>query len=475
VIRVLKKSEASNWLVMIILLLLLLPYLYLSFFIHPSADDYNYAWLTISKSYFQEYVNQYLTWNGRYSSNFLALSNPIAFGQLNLYRLIPVLLIFFTVLGLLFLFSSMSIRQISIVKKINFSLAITAFYLFVMPQIAEGIYWYTAAVTYHLSLIFFSVYIGLFQRYMQKNYLINKLFNVLFLIFLLLIIPGFNEIMMIVLLLFHLIFLLYTVYIQRKITLFPVILLLLAVASAIIIIAAPGNNTRLSFFENKYQLGHSIMMSIFQTARFLFDWISNLPFILLSLLYLIIIYSHIRHVNTNNDNILIKKIFLIGLACPGVIFLSVFPAYWSTGILGQHRTLNSACFLFILIWLYFLQHLVIFLKNNNRFENMISLFGLKSKTFIFIIAITAMLVTKNGYHACTDIIYKKAILFNKEMTERNNIIIQGKRNAIVNIILKPIQHKPATIFVLDITKDSTHWINTGFASFYHLKSVKIEN
>jgi hypothetical protein len=84
------KSGSLIWFALILTLVVLLPYFYLSFFIHPAADDYNYAYLTISKDWFSEYINQYYTWNGRYSSNILVLLNPIAFKSLFFYRIIPI-------------------------------------------------------------------------------------------------------------------------------------------------------------------------------------------------------------------------------------------------------------------------------------------------------------------------------------------------------------------------------------------------
>jgi len=96
------KSQHLNWLALFSLVALLVPYIYLSFFIHPAADDYNYAVLTINNNWFSEYFNQYFTWNGKYSSNCLVLLNPIAFKSISIYRIIPLLLILLTFLSIYF-------------------------------------------------------------------------------------------------------------------------------------------------------------------------------------------------------------------------------------------------------------------------------------------------------------------------------------------------------------------------------------
>jgi hypothetical protein len=46
----------------------------------------------------------------------------------------------------------------------------------------------------------------------------------------------------------------------------------------------------------------------------------------------------------------------------------------------------------------------------------------------------------------------------------------GKRNCAVPLL----SVKPESIFVLDLQKDSTNWMNDNYARFYNLKTVSIK-
>ena len=97
-------------------------------------------------------------------------------------------------------------KQIEKINKINLSLSVTVFYLFVMPNIAEGIYWFTGAVTYQLSVILIITYAALLYRYLNERYLFGKTFHYLLNVIILILIIGFNEIAMLLMLFSHLIF-----------------------------------------------------------------------------------------------------------------------------------------------------------------------------------------------------------------------------------------------------------------------------
>jgi hypothetical protein len=60
-----------------IIFLLCIPFLYLTFFIHPSGDDYTYAFLELKSSFYKAYLDEYFLWNGRFISNLFVLKNPL--------------------------------------------------------------------------------------------------------------------------------------------------------------------------------------------------------------------------------------------------------------------------------------------------------------------------------------------------------------------------------------------------------------
>jgi hypothetical protein len=464
------KPQQIQWLAILFILLLLAPYIYLSFFMHPAADDFNYAFQSISKGWLNENINQYFTWSGRYTSNIFLLANPLVYHNLTVYRILPIVFIVLTFSSFYFLLASVYNNLINKKTLIIIALTITLFSLFSMPDLAEGIYWYTGSVIYQASVIFFITYMALFYRYSTGRYLLNKISHAFICILLAVITAGSNEIVIIVLLLFHLILSGKAIIGHKHNRTYYLVLSALVIIASVFSFTAPGNAVRAGYFENNHLFLNSIGMSLLQTFRFLSDWMSNLPFIILSLLFIVFT----RDINTKVGlfkNPTSTHLFLFGLSLPAVIFISVFPPYWSTGILGQQRTVNVGFFLFILFWLINLNLWTSYFKEHYIFINLEKIINKRSSMVLFITAIIVMSATENGYNAATDIFYRKAFMFDREITLRNKLIKESKEKGIYHISIDPLKNKPPTIFVLDITADSSNWINSGFACYYGLKSV----
>jgi len=255
---------------------------------------------------------------------------------------------------------------------------------------------------------------------------------------------------------------------------FAIFLFLVALFSSFFVFIAPGNELRARFFENNHQFINSIFLSFLQTIRFIFAWISNLPFILLSFLFIVVTKEKNENIEILNISSY-RKLILLSLLIPFVVFLCIFPAYWSTGILGQQRTVNVACFLFIVLWFIILSLWINYYRENPILMNIEKSLKKRSLKILFIISLITMLVTKNGYNTFTDIFYNKVYNFNKEMNERYDLIAEAKRKSSYIIVFKPLLNKPSAIFILDLTSDSSHWINSGYQSFYGLKSITVKN
>jgi hypothetical protein len=153
-----------------------------------------------------------------------------------------------------------------------------------------------------------------------------------------------------------------------------------------------------------------------------------------------------------------------------IIFVCVFPAYWSTGILGQHRTVNTAYFFFIILWFINLTVWINYFKNKANIN--FSLNNTIKLIFVLIIWLDISF-TRNGYGAAMDIFYNKARNFDKQMTRRYQIIEQNKETDNEFIYFKPIQEKPNTLFVLDITDNPEHWLNRGYIIYFKSGQKKI--
>jgi len=445
-------------------LLLLIPlslFLYISFFCNPIADDFTFAVILRNNSVWEGTKSLYLGITGRYFSNFLMLINPIAFNLFWLYKILPVFIISITLGVVFYFFKNITQNKFKPLEYFIASIVLVQLYLFKMPNLAEGIYWYTGYGSYHLSLVFLLAYLISIIKLNNTSGIIKVIWHVLSVI-LLFATMGFNEVVTAIALL--LLFLIN--YIQyKKIGRINYLLihLFLAAAFTAMVLFAPGSWARDNHYLNNHQVLYSLKMSLFQTIRFIANWISA------SLLLLSLIYIPINHY-LSQKVLLFKKAFYltpkISVMLLGVVvFVSAFLPYYATGILGQHRTMNTAYFLFLILWFV---NLTVFYNHysvniNKRASSSLLKIGL-------VLLFLQLSFTHNSYSIISDIFYKKHIAFNKQMQERYTQIENAKSDT---IYLKPISKIPESVFVLDITYDPNHWLNRGYLIYFDKKNKTI--
>lgn len=444
------------------LIFILLPYIYISFFTNPIADDFTYAFKGKHYEIFEILKHEYLKWNGRYSSNLFVVLNPIVFNSFICYKIVPVFAIFLTILSFFAFLSTVS-EIFNKAEKITYSIILTLLFLYQMPIISEGIYWYTGFVTYHLGNILLLFLLALIFKYIKNKYLLNKYFHLLIILLLLFIIIGLNEVIMLNLVFFS--FLSFYISYRNKLKNrnFFILLFAFTLIFSVLVFFAPGNSTREHLFSNNHNFVSSIVSSTIQTFRFIFDWISSLPLIIAS-----VFYFFINKQLSDKEYFFKNSFYLTPLLSVILLFITVFicifPAYWATGILGQQRSVNVAYFLFLILW--FINLNVIF----NRFmENSIVL-NPKIKVLAIFLMLISFVFTKNGLSLITDIVYHKEIQYNNLMTERCRKLSHFDKNSTDTIYLKKIPNPPKTLFVLDITDDSECWINKGYNIYFELEN-----
>ena len=397
--------------------------------------------------------------------------NPISPGieYLPLYRIIPILLILFTVTGFRFFVKTLTQKVFSVMDYWIISLLFTLLFISVMPRVATGFYWYTGSATYQLGSILVLYYLGLLIRYLRKHYLITKRIHLIINILLLGVIIGFNEIIMIYLLLFLLTIWLVLARKEKKLK-FEGLFVQVVFASlfAAIMFFAPGNEVRGGQFEDRHLLFNSFYMSGLQTVRFGLLWVFSGSLLLISILFINLLPKLNKEIALFRNRFYLNQWEALGILI-FIVFMSVFPAYWSTGILGQHRTVNVGCFFFLIFW--FITLSIWWNKHDLKIK-------------LTKIAATALLIftgaiftfTGNGYHAMFDAMTGRAAYFDDQMNHRIFLIQQAKKesNEPIDIGFMFTHNLPKTIFVLDIdTKDETHWINKGYVQYFELPEGSI--
>ena len=151
-----------------------------------------------------------------------------------------------------------------------------------------------------------------------------------------------------------------------------------------------------------------------------------------------------------------------------IIFICVFPAYWFTGILGQHRTLNVAYFFFILMWFI---NLYVWFNSINSIKKIG--IPIKLNNRISILFIVGILFTGNGYNTLYDIFSGEASSYNIQAKGRHKTLERATKTQPREITFKPFKARPKSLFITDITKDPDFWINLGYNSYFRLDSTSV--
>lgn len=449
------KPNYHSLIAIIILVVIIFPYFYISQYCNPVTDDLTYAFKGKNPDFWNTYFGEYENWNGRYFSNFLVLINPITFDNFILYKFIPILLIVLTFISLYYLIHQLTQNIFNSKFKIQIALILLLIYLHTMPIISEGIYWYTGAITYQTGIISMVFFLGLLVQFYNENLILkSKLIHGMLIMFLLFITAGCNEVTMAISILL-LLFIGLKSFSSKKNRNSIFIFLLGAILFGCMVYFAPGNENRGDNFEEKHDFFRSLLYSVAQTIRFFTIWLSGGTLLIASLLYYPICKKLSEKISLFKNSFYLSPLMAL-LISLSFIFISAFLPYWSTGNLGQHRTMNVALFFFILSWFVFLTALYNshYLKWQNLHPKII--------TTLFSILCITLFFTYNGWNVLHDLYSGNAKSYNEQM----NVRYEKIKNMNEDLYLPLIKIPPKTLFVLDLTDDPNHWQNRSYTVFF---------
>jgi len=442
----------------LLLIVAIFPYCYLSFFAQPISDDFCFAHYYQKNSFLELLKKSYLEMNGRYIANILMYLNPISFNYFFAYKLVPLLMISLTLIGSLLLVNQLFYFLSSLNRRI-IALVFTLLFLYNLPVISEGLYWYTAAVIYQGGIICTIFYISIFIKLVRRK---NNFTDQIVLTSLLFLVCGFNEVLTLLT-----VFFLFTIttiaFINKKEerqAIFWQFAFSLLFAS--ILIFSPGNTEREGIYVNNNNLMSSFVFSLLQVIRFTFSWTFSLGLILASIFYPLLHEEWKKHSIWVTHSFYLNRWVSLALLV-GITFICVFPVYWATGILGQHRTLNVAYFFFLIMWFI---NLSIWL---NHFKNCVNIKITELyRNKIAILLLLSILFTGNGYYALIDIFSGDAQEFSEQLNQRHKLLKNATKTHTPTVTFTSLRARPKTLFVTEVSTDPKHWTNRGYNTYFKL-------
>lgn len=446
--------------VLFIALYSVLPFLVLSAYNHPSADDFVYSNIFIEKGFFAAQYSWYMTWSGRYTASTLLSLSPVSFYSFTGYKLASFFLLVLVGYAFFYLINRVFNKETRL-NRVAISLLVLVLFLYQMPKIATGLYWGAGAMTYQLGNVFFLFMLGGLLKYLKTK---NKK-QILLVVFLLFFVIGSNETLMLLtnILLFFIVIFYYSKeqrfrwqYLKKNP--FFLILLLAAIVFSLLVILAPGNDTRLRYLPNKHKTiaFYNTYMSM---KQYLIQWFPAISVFSLLLLALIKRTDLIKKSWFSIHPIFSFFIVLI------LVYAGFFPAHWSMGVPPPLRTVNTIYFFFILSWLYFILSLHTYLKDK--------LFPNSVRYILMITSLVFLLKSNNIQTAYQDWFSGDAAQYDRELKARYKLIAKEKPLLTAQDTLRvpALIKTPKTLYFHDIETKASDWRNKAFAKYYELPHI----
>lgn len=433
-------SKNQKFTILFLLLVLLLPFLYLFAFTHPIADDLSFGYQAKQAPLFDVLVNSYFYSNGLYSGNFFMFLFPISLNELLYYRLF-LLSCFMLFCASIFYFINTVFPTVKQMDKIIITLFFLLTVLGSTTHLSEAFYWQTSVIYYQLSLTFVLFYFGWLIQYFQQSFIFNKSIHQILLVLMLILIIGMKESIALIMGFIAALLFYYSQFKTKENKTFFIIQLFVALIFIFFLVTAPGNDVRMGAYPDNKNFSRSLLFTIMQMGRFSATWL----FALSGIVFVFIVAElHQKAVP------LLKKLDwrIALLVFFGILFLCIFPAYWATGILGQHRTLNVASLFFILF-------LLVLATNKGDYFMKLIPYSFHKKGLFFCVV---FLIAGNGFMVVLDIFSGRVSSYDKQLTERAKIITKTYSTAKLPLLT----NVPKSLFVVDVQQDTSHWINKAY-------------
>ncbi len=432
----------------------------LSFFVQPAADDFSFSAEARESGLLEFQGYWYRNTGGRYISNLLIGLNPLVFGWITGYKILPVITIVFTFAASSFFFQSFVTDK---PLRTMLPLIVTVLYLWGMPDITMGIFWMTGVLTYQWSLIAALLFFACGMHFVKAKTKTGKVLFFFMTLLLALAVQGFNETTAVIVLALTVIQVLVSYQNNKGAFFFRVLMLMILFFCTWFSFSAVGNLSRAEHYPERHRLLYSAVFSAAQSGRFILKWISGIPFIILTILLTPAGFA-LAEKKRNVINPWIIAAFSVT-----VIFTLFFIVYWNTGLLGQYRTVNVIYFFFIGSWGAFVFSLICLLKN--KYGISCPVYSRASIYALLTALSLSILCQGNTVRAYSDLFSGKGYRYDKEIRERFYKLRRCKHEGKNTCELPILENRPQTLFFSDIHKDYHHWTNAAVSEYFGVDSI----
>ncbi len=458
-----------RWLLNLVLVLGLCRYIWLATYMHPYADDLTYAIAAYQQPLAERLVNEYHHWNGRLASNILVLRGPLAWGQaqaLALYRCVPVLWIIGMVGAWLVLLRTAKLTVLPRELTFTAALVLTTLWLHALPDLTEGLYWYTGAVTYTLPHLLLILLVAAALRLRAAISPLARMgWQVCIALFSIWIIWS-NEVHLTILVLASPLLLMVSSRMSDRWAHGAWLVLTVILGAAVCSVVAPGNAVRASLFEGGGQVVHTAGWTVLQTVRFVVTWSLSPGLVLATMLGLI----WLRGQDPEHIPLVPFRWYFVAAAMLGVVVVCVALPYWATGLLGQHRTVNVAWSLYLPLWCI----LIVALDQQLlQPKGIVVPCSGPVRRWLTVAMVLALLAGGNDGRAAHDLLTGAAAQNDRAWNERYTTIRVAAKAGLQELHLPPLPQSTAALRIMELKRDPEQWTNMALVHYLDARPLRI--
>jgi hypothetical protein len=442
-------------------LAVLLVYVLLGQYAHPSSDDFCMAAGVNEQGLATHLWHHYFEWSGRYTGNALYASYPLLFGLFDGYQYIPLIVITGLFLATAYFLSSLFVTRLFARPVLLFSLCFVSVYLLGMLSPASSLFWMAGAFTYQTANIFFLVTLGMMIQLFDRQKRSQHYFGLSIVLLLVVIITvGTNETSMLALT--TLVLLGFLMHLRSGWLVIRPWLAIAVVALVCfgIVYFSPGNTVRATDFPLRHDLARAITGSLTIGLKILWIWISN-PVLIASSVLAPFAVSRLYLMSGRFFAVsgsLIAALVLCTLALPVML---QFPAWWGMGGWPPARTLDAIYFLFLVGWFSSIGALTIRYLCQGKWNGALNLYHPRAAVALLILSglFTLAVLQSNAYRLARMDLFSMAGPYHEYLNERYDQIEAALASGQHRLVVPDYRQKyPRSIFFNDIMHNqATKW------------------
>lgn len=455
-----------EWKYIALLCIVLIPFLYISQFNHPSADDYCFVVKAQNEGFVNAQVLLFTEWSGRFFSTLMITQGPLFYNSFYLIKVFPVAVLFLSFISFFKLVDELYQHSLQLKHTITFGLSFIVLFLLGVNNLPEGLYSYTASLPYVLPFVSFVFFLGLLlkksKRALSQR---EKILSYLLLTFII----GSNETAAVLMVVFFTVGLLFLKIAQLKVEKTMWFFYAFSCVLLVVILFSPGF---VSSMENPLVLNTSfnelVLKGVYMTKSNMMGWVFKSPLLFFSFVF--ILFSKKAKIKFYFS----KSIHPIFHLLIGFVVFTLLHVFSFFTIDYDHPTrLSIMLFGFFLVWWFFiLMETTHYYQNNptraylflqEHLFKQISFSDYQNASLVGMVVF--VLLSSNNLRT---VIYETATgqlaMYDRENVIRYKMIEDLGKAEVIQFTVRP-----KALYLEDITTEKNAWQNNCYSYYYRMK------